>query len=155
MNSYEHNHERMVFMNDLLMEPELSNLGPFQSEGLFKLINGPTNWSVTIQSRSWSPPTDVFETEDSILVKVEIAGMTGHEFSIHLSTSTISISGIRPPQSARCAYYQMEIHSGEFLTEVELPSPIDADRITATYNDGFLSVTLPKVQPRRIQVTQD
>jgi HSP20 family protein len=145
----------MVFMNDLRMEPELHNLGPFQSEGLFRLINGPTNWSVTIQSRSWSPPTDVFETDDSIVVKVEIAGMAGHEFSIHLSTSSISISGIRPPQSGRCAYYQMEILSGEFLTEVELPSPIDADHISADYNDGFLSVTLPKVQPQHIPVTQD
>lgn len=140
-------------MDGLIMEPDQLTLMSNHSDGSFRLASGPINWSISIQSRSWRPPTDVFETEDSILVKVEIAGMTGHEFSIHLSANTISISGTRPPQTGRCAYYQMEIHSGDFLTEVELPSLVDPDQISADYKDGYLIVTVKKIQSRHIQVT--
>jgi HSP20 family molecular chaperone IbpA len=47
----------------------------------------------------------------------------------------------------------MEIHYGEFRTEVALPGEVDAQGIQAAYDDGFLRVTLPRVRPRRIVVT--
>jgi HSP20 family molecular chaperone IbpA len=47
----------------------------------------------------------------------------------------------------------MEINYGDFVVEVRLPVPIDRERIDASYSDGFLRVSLPKAQPRRVPVT--
>jgi HSP20 family molecular chaperone IbpA len=46
----------------------------------------------------------------------------------------------------------MEVHFGEFRTDVDLPCPVDEEHIEAEYNDGFLRVRLPKLQARRVDV---
>lgn len=100
------------------------------------------------QTRVWRPPTDVFETDTEIVVQVEIAGAENTDFYLSLDDRRLSVRGVRfDPTPERRAYYQMEIHFGEFFTEVELPGPVDKDQIQAEYHDGFLCVTLIKQQP--------
>jgi len=108
------------------------------------LISGIVNWRLTVQPNVWRPLTDVFETQDSFVVRVEIAGMKESDFSITLDNQILSISGIRPDFPERKAFYQMEIHFGEFGSEIEIPGPVDQDRVEAVYQDGFLRVNLPK-----------
>ena len=108
------------------------------------LISGIVNWRLTVQPNVWRPPTDVFETEENFVVRVEIAGMRDSDFSITLDKQVLNISGIRPEFSEQKAFHQMEIHFGEFVSEVEIPSPVDPDRVEAVYQDGFLRVNLPK-----------
>jgi HSP20 family molecular chaperone IbpA len=48
----------------------------------------------------------------------------------------------------------LEVHYGEFRTEVVLPVPVDEERIVAQYDDGFLSVELPRLKPRKVKVTE-
>jgi len=108
------------------------------------LISGIVNWRLTVQPNVWRPPTDVFETQDNFVVRVEIAGMKESDFSITLDKQILSISGIRPDLPERKAFYQMEIHFGEFGSEIEIPGPVDPDRVEAVYQDGFLRVNLPK-----------
>ena len=71
----------------------------------------------------WRPPTDVYETEDAIVVRVEIAGMREADFTVALVERSLLIRGVRQDLTERRAYYQMEIPFGEFSTEVELPRP--------------------------------
>jgi HSP20 family molecular chaperone IbpA len=93
----------------------------------------------------WRPPTDVFETEQSIRVQVEVAGMENSDFAVVLDGGMLKISGVRKDHSERRIYHQMEIHTGEFLSEVDLPSKVDPDFIRAHYHDGFLAVELRKL----------
>ncbi len=110
-----------------------------------------------IASRSpvWRPPTDVYELEDALVVRVEIAGMREEDFSISLEDRTLSVRGLRSDLPERRAYHQMEIPFGEFISEVELPVPVKADGIEAVYRDGFLRILLPKVRPHSVKVEEE
>src|SRR5512136_1989202 len=111
-----------------------------------------SRWRIISRPHAWRPPTDVYETEDSITIKVEVAGMREADFTISLVDRTLTIRGIRQDTSERRAYHQMEIAFGEFHTEVELPYQVISDKVVATYRDGFLRITLPIAQPKHIKV---
>ena len=100
------------------------------------------SWQV--KAGVWNPPTDVYETEESYVVRMEIAGMREESFEISIQQDTLYIVGYRPDFPARRAYHQMEIRSGKFTSAVTLPGPVDADRALAEYQDGFLTINLPK-----------
>jgi HSP20 family protein len=104
------------------------------------------------QHKIWRPPTDVYETDDCVVVKVEIAGMVQEDFSISLEAKKLVISGIRHDPAAKLGYQQMEILYGHFETHVLLPRAIEVEQIEATYQNGFLSVRLPKARPRQVPV---
>lgn len=109
-------------------------------------------WRIITRPHIWRPPTDVYELEDAVVVRVEIAGVRESDFNISLENQFLTIRGVRNDISERRAYHQMEIPFGEFGVDVELPHPIIADKIDAVYRDGFLRITLPKSQPRRIPI---
>ncbi len=113
---------------------------------------GIVSWQLTIRPQIWKPPTDVYETDDLLVVRVEIAGMKESDFIVKLDLNHLVISGIRPNNLEPRAYHLMEINFGEFSTEVELFTAIDSSKVEAEYKDGFLSVTLPKTQPKNISV---
>ncbi len=98
----------------------------------------------------WRPPTDVYEVDDSIVVVVEIAGLSAGDYDILLSGHILVISGVRRDPAEKLAYQQMEIWHGKFRTQVHLPWALEAAGQTATYEDGFLKVVLPKAQVRRV-----
>ncbi len=105
--------------------------------------------------RVWVPPTDVYETEDTLVVLVELAGVRQSDFSVSLFERRLVISGVRAEQGpVRRAYHQMEVAFGEFRTEVELPVHVDASRVDAEYAEGFLRVVLPKLKPQNITVQE-
>ncbi|MGE5251512.1 MAG: Hsp20/alpha crystallin family protein [Bacteroidota bacterium] len=97
-----------------------------------------------VQSILWSPPTDLSESTDAFVVRVEIAGMREQDFNVVLENDVLTISGSRTDPAERRAFHQMEIRFGKFATAVALPSPVEVDQAHAEYKDGFLTVTLPK-----------
>jgi HSP20 family molecular chaperone IbpA len=101
----------------------------------------------------WRPPTDVYETELAVWVQVEVAGMEESDFTVVLDGSILKISGSRPGHPERRVYHQLEIHTGEFFTEVELPFRVEAKTIRAKYHDGFLVVDLAKSQAPSVDET--
>ena len=114
----------------------------------------PREWLVTQRRQLWRPPTDVYETDDAIVVKVEIAGMDKDDFDISLVDHTLIISGQRQDPADKLAYQQMEISYGEFRTEVYLSWPLDVEKVQANYEAGFLYVILPKVKSvKKVLVT--
>ena len=110
--------------------------------------------SWTVRSSAWSPPTDVYETDDAYIIRVELAGMRESDFEITLENGFLQISGTRPDVPERRAYQQMEIRFGRFSTAVGLPGPVDVDASRAEYADGFLTVSLPKAKPNFIEVKE-
>ncbi len=123
-----------------------ANEPPYFAQGI-------EHWRLTVRPHLWRPSTDLYETEEKYTVRVEIAGMNEAEFSISVDQNYLTISGARPdPSGERRAYHQMEIAYGEFMIQIELPGNIDHDKIQADYQDGFLTITLPKAGPRQIRV---
>jgi HSP20 family protein len=110
------------------------------------------DWQMRVQAHVWSPPTDVFETENAYIVRVEVAGMRQQDFSVQIENNLLAISGMRSEKPERRAYHQMEIRFGEFSSVVAIPGPVDVDSSSAEYEDGFLTVTLPKALSNKIKV---
>jgi HSP20 family protein len=103
----------------------------------------------------WVPPTDVYETEDNLVIQVEIAGVQPSDFAVSLHERRLTIMGNRVDRGpARRAYHQLEVHFGEFRTDIDLPAAVEASQADAQYSDGFLRVVLPKLQPRHIDVSE-
>jgi HSP20 family protein len=111
-----------------------------------------THWHLTSKPNVWRPPTDLIETDEAYVVRMEIAGMNVADFTININSSILTINGTRWESYPNCAFHQMEIPSGDFSSSVEIPTPIDEEGITAVYENGFLHVTLPKAKIKQIKV---
>jgi HSP20 family protein len=109
-------------------------------------------WQVSIHSYAWNPPTDVYETEASFIVRLELAGMRQSDFSIDVEDNFLIISGVRSESPERRTYHQMEIRFGEFSTAIEIPAGADVSKAQADYEDGFLNIVIPKVKPTIINI---
>lgn len=107
-------------------------------------------WAVMRRHRVWQPPTDVYETDSHIVVRVEIAGVGEKDFHLSLPKRRLVISGWRRDPAEKLACQRMEINYGEFRTEVHLPWSLREDEIEAVYEDGFLSILLPKRRGTRV-----
>ena len=106
-----------------------------------------------VQSTLWRPPTDVYETSENFVVRVEVAGMRDEDFEVALQNNTLLIAGFRPnTNNERRAYQQMEIGFGRFEIMVDVLVPVHVEAATAEYKDGFLTITLPKSKPKQIRV---
>jgi HSP20 family protein len=104
-------------------------------------------------TRTFSPPTDVIELADKILVVVEVAGIQTHALEITLLDRQMVIQGTRTqPEHPNPAYHQVEIGYGVFRTEVGLPWAIERERVSASYEAGFLTIELPRKAARTILV---
>lgn len=101
-----------------------------------------TSWHV--HSNVWAPPTDVYETESNLVIKVEVAGMREDDFEVAVEDQFLTIRGQRPDTNERRAYHQMEIGFGKFEVTVGLPQGIDTEGAAAEYKDGFLMIIFPK-----------
>ena len=133
------------------MEREMQQLSDEAFRGFFAVPPGGAG-------RFWQPPIDIHETEEAIIVKVELAGVKPEDLQVSLSPDDrfLNVSGTRGEdprdREGRTRCHQLESYFGPFERAVGLPGGIrlDRDAIKATYRDGFLTVTLPK---RRVSET--
>ncbi len=104
----------------------------------------------------WQPATDIYETEDKIIILMEIAGLKEEDLTILLHQNTLVVEGIRrySYESPR-AIHQMEIPYGEFYVELHINIPVDDTQIEAVYDQGLLRIDLPKARPKQIQITKE
>jgi HSP20 family protein len=110
------------------------------------------------QFNLWSPILDVFEDKENVIVKVELPGMKREDIDIALHDGMLSISGERKHEakSGEGESYRLERYQGRFQRTVALPKPVSSEHVKAAYQDGILTVTLPKTEeakPRQIQVS--
>jgi len=110
------------------------------------------SWQVT--SSLWSPPTDVYETEDKYIVRIEVAGMHESDFEVTFDKGNLVVRGVRTDIPEKRGYQQMEIHFGKFTTSIGIPGAIDLERSQAEYQDGFLMISMPKSKPTEVQIEE-
>jgi HSP20 family protein len=105
-------------------------------------------------NRRFTPPTDVIEFPDRLVVLIEIAGMRTEDFQITLLNRNLIVNGFRNrPPFDNPAYHQVEIGFGEFRVEIGLPWPVQQDEVNASYGEGFLQIDLPRLGTEHIHVT--
>lgn len=115
-------------------------------------FSNPYDWYSMRRRRIWRPPTDVYETDEEFVVKVEIAGMQQEDFQISFNDQVLTIAGQRRDPVGKLVYQNMEINYGDFRTDVRISWPLEQSEIGATYEQGFLFVKLPKVRQHRVLV---
>jgi len=106
---------------------------------------------------TWSPALDVHDDKDTFTVTLEAPGLKKSDFEISWHDGVLSIAGERKEQteSKEKNYFRRERFFGRFSRSVSLPAEVQADRIAASYQDGILTVTLPKAEeakPKQIEV---
>ncbi len=104
----------------------------------------------------WSPALDLYQDKDNVVAVVELPGMKKEDIEISLREGTLTIGGERKGQTSNGEKAERtERYIGKFRRSITLPTRVDADKISATYRDGILTVTLPKVdeaKPKQIEV---
>jgi HSP20 family protein len=97
------------------------------------------------EQAQWQPNTDLYTTEDGLVVKVELAGMSSENLEILVEGNRLCIRGHRPDscRAARCNFLVMEISYGWFERVLELPECYDLSRARAVYVNGFLRIDVP------------
>jgi HSP20 family molecular chaperone IbpA len=113
----------------------------------------PARRSVHVQSQgTWRPPLEVYETEKSLVILAEIAGIDEDDLNIVADSGMISIRGQRRDRrhSEQRRYREIGIAYGEFVADVFLPFPVDLDQADAEYDKGLLRIELPRIAPKTI-----
>jgi HSP20 family protein len=102
------------------------------------------------------PPVNVGFTAERVDVYVFAAGLDPKSLDVTLQQNLLVVSGSRPaPAEPAADYYRKERFDGEFRRVITLPDDVDPDRVTATYRDGVLQVTVQRREasrPRQISV---
>lgn len=94
----------------------------------------------------WSPTMDISETKESLVVRLEVSGMDQNDIRISLQENLLTITGERRQEKGEKdeRYHHMERSYGIFTRGVRLPVAVDGSKVTATFKNGLLTVTLPK-----------
>lgn len=102
----------------------------------------------------WQPALDVYDDDDKVTVLLEVPGMKKDDFDLSLDDGVLTISGQRTTEPSEALGREREF--GSFSRSITLPTPVKTQEVAADYQDGLLSVTLPKAEeakPKKIQVS--
>jgi HSP20 family protein len=103
----------------------------------------------------WAPALDLYQSNDNVVAAVELPGMQKEDIEISLHEDVLTISGERKQETADAKAERSERHIGKFRRSITLPTRVNTSKVSATYKDGILTVTLPKAEeakPRQIKV---
>jgi HSP20 family protein len=103
------------------------------------------------------PAMDVTERADAYVAELELPGLKPEDFHVELQDGVLSIRGERKQEKEEKGrrFHRTERVHGSFERRIALPTAVDADQVAAAYEDGVLTVTVPKVagpKPRRVEV---
>ncbi len=108
-------------------------------------------------ARPWTPPVDIFEDQNEIVVKAELPGIKQQDIAIELTGDTLTIKGERRFEDAQRQdnYVRVERTYGQFQRSFTISVPVQSEAVSATFKDGLLEVRLPKCEaakPKNIKV---
>jgi HSP20 family protein len=113
-----------------------------------------------VPERTWTPPIDVYETRDDLVVAVELPGVREKDIHLSMTGDVLSLRGQRgiAAEAREENYHRIERWPGTFERHIQLPIPVQADKIRASYHDGVLEIRLLKLEegkPREIKIEVD
>jgi len=124
---------------------DLKKLAGRMEQDFFELVTGRMHVPTAIGA-TWKPPLDIYELEDDIIIKLELAGVKRKEISIVQEGNRIRISGRRNmgDREQIHTYHQMEINYGEFERVIVVSDAVRIGEVKASYREGFLIIRAQK-----------
>jgi len=115
-----------------------TDLAPFYGEG----------------AAGFQPKLDLAETDKEVRITAELPGLEEKDIEVSLNENTLSLKGEKKSESEEEGknFYRRERSYGAFYREVELPAEIQAEKISATFKNGVLTVVLPKAEKSKAEL---
>ena len=106
---------------------------------------------------TWNPSVDIYETDDALVIKAELPGVSKDDVSIDVHQNTLTLRGERKHEAEVKdeQYHRVERSYGSFQRSFTLPSTIDYEKVQATFKDGVLELHMPRLEsakPRQIAI---
>jgi HSP20 family protein len=97
----------------------------------------------------FNPRVDVTETDQEVRITAELPGLEEKDIDVSLSNDILTLKGEKKSEQEdkRENYYRMERSYGSFQRSIQLPQEVDGDKVEATFKNGVLQITLPKLHP--------
>ena len=104
-----------------------------------------------IERRGWAIPLDVVEEGDDLLVRASLPGVSPEEIDVSIEDHILTIKAEAKVEEERKegGYLMKERRSGSFHRSLRLPDTVDADKAKTLYENGVLTVTLPKAESKK------
>lgn len=117
----------------------------------------PTSRAAEASGMVWMPRADLAETDDAFVLSFDLPGLSPEQVEVTMEENTLTISGERkaPHGQDGGRWHRIERAYGRFLRTVEFGTPVDAEHVAASFDDGVLTVHVAKAatsKPRRIEV---
>jgi HSP20 family protein len=95
---------------------------------------------------AWTPPCDIYETDDEIVLKIEVPEMRKENVQVTLEKNVLTTRGERKfaEEVNRENYHRIERTYGEFVRIFTLPTRVEGSKVLTEFKDGMLTITLPK-----------
>jgi len=135
----------------------ITRIDPFRElASFFENFNGPTGKD-QLTSGSFVPPVDVYEDEQSLILKLEVPGVNEEDLNVSVENDTLTVQGERKfeKEEKEENFHRIERRYGSFTRTFKLPNTVDAEKVDASYEKGILKITLAKraeAKPRQIKV---
>lgn len=132
-------------VKDLLsLQQEMGRLfdRTFSAEG-----KSPLGWA----AGTWAPAIDMYENDSELVVTAELPGLSAKDIDISLKDNILTLKGEKKfsEEVKEENYYRVERRYGSFQRLIDLPTTVKKDKIKASFREGVLKVTLPKVEAER------
>jgi HSP20 family protein len=110
-----------------------------------------------LSTGTWAPPVDIFETKDRLVLKAELPGLSEDQIHLRFDNGVLTLEGERKfeKESGDENYHRVERSYGRFQRSFTLPTMVSPDAIAATFDNGILTVELPKrdeSKPKQIKI---
>jgi len=140
--------------NNLLKEIDIVQK---KAEEMIREFFGDDRPKGSIGYMSWTPSVDIYETDTDIIILAELAGVRREDVSVTLDRNTVCIAGKRHISDDKCRIrqHQMEISFGPFKRIFRISVPIKCEEVEASFQDGFLTVRMPKQVPISVKIDVD
>ncbi len=111
----------------------------------------------SLTTSSFAPAVDVYEDDQKVTLKIEVPGIDEKDIDVRVENNTLTVHGERKIEKNEKEenYRRVERQYGSFTRTFTLPSTVDSEHVTANYDKGVLSITLPKkaeAKPKQIKV---
>jgi HSP20 family protein len=128
----------------------ISHLRLFE-DAFSRMLNEPAS------NRPWSPAVDIYETENELVVKADLPDVDQNNIDVRVENQTLTIAGVRDFEQTdqKRGFHRIERSYGNFQRSFAVPNTFDTEKIAAHYQNGVLTVALPKkeaAKPRQIKV---
>jgi len=103
-------------------------------------------FSTDLLKSGWNPKIDVYEKDQNVIVKADIPGIDEKNLNVDLEANVLTVSGTKEEEheTKEKNYQRVERSYGSFCRSISLPEGIEADKVTADYKKGVLTVTIPR-----------